>query len=195
MTASFVVKRLFAHDKAYIFQNPDRRVVFAIPFHRDYTLIGTTDNDFAGDLAALAPSREEISYLRDAVSTYFRDPVSAGDVVWAYAGVRVNAVAPGFIGSSGLNNYPEAARPLLRKVREFVPLKRMGTESEVSAAIVFLLCEASAFINGSCLRVDGGHPNARRDWDMPEHDRSVPYRGFPLESRVSFLDPSTDSGD
>jgi citronellol/citronellal dehydrogenase len=116
-------------------------------------------------------------------------------VEWAYAGVRVNAVAPGFIGSSGLNNYPEAARPLLRKVREFVPLKRMGTESEVSAAIVFLLCEASAFINGSCLRVDGGHPNARRDWDMPEHDRSVPYRGFPLESRVSFLDPSTDSGD
>lgn len=110
-------------------------------------------------------------------------------VEWAYAGVRVNAVAPGFIASSGLNNYPESARPLLRKVREFVPLKRLGTESEVSAAIVFLLCEASAFINGSCLRVDGGHPNARRDWDMPDHDRSVAYRGFPLESRVEFLEP------
>lgn len=109
-------------------------------------------------------------------------------VEWGYAGVRVNAVAPGFIASSGLAKYPEAARPLLLKVREYVPLKRLGTESEVSAAIVFLLCEASAFINGSCLRIDGGHPNARRDWDMPDHDRSVPYRGFPLESRVEFLE-------
>lgn len=108
-------------------------------------------------------------------------------VEWAYAGVRVNAVAPGFIGSSGLSNYPEAARPSLLKVREYVPLKRLGTESEVSAAIVFLLSEGSAFINGSCLRVDGGHPNARRDWDMPDHNRSVPYHGFPLESHVEFL--------
>jgi glycerol-3-phosphate dehydrogenase len=83
-----VVKRLFVHDKAYIFQNPDKRIVFAIPFHRDYTLIGTTDNDFVGDLAALTPSREEINYLCDAVSAYFRDLVSIGDVVWAYAGVR-----------------------------------------------------------------------------------------------------------
>lgn len=112
-------------------------------------------------------------------------------VEWAYAGVRVNAVAPGFIASSGLTNYPEAARPLLRKVREYVPLKRLGTESEVASAIVFLLGESSAFINGSCLRVDGGHPNARRDWDLPDHSRSVPYRGFPLESRVEFLEQAT----
>lgn len=114
-------------------------------------------------------------------------------VEWAYAGVRVNAVAPGFIASSGLNNYPESARPLLRKVREFVPLKRLGTESEVSAAIVFLLSDAAAFVTGSCLRVDGGHPNARRDWNLPEHERSTPYHGFPLESRVDFLAEADDS--
>jgi len=83
-----VVRRLFVHDKAYIFQNSDRRVVFAIPFHRDYTLIGTTDKDFVGDLAAVAPSREEIVYLCEAASAYFRDLVSIGDVVWAFAGVR-----------------------------------------------------------------------------------------------------------
>ena len=59
---------------------------------------------------------------------------------------------------------------------------------EPAQAIVFLLSEASAFISGSCLRVDGAAPNGRRDWDMPDHDRSRPYRGFPLESRVEFLE-------
>ena len=83
-----VVPKLFEHSRAYIFQNADRRVVFAIPFEQDYTLIGTTDNDFVGDLASVTPSREEINYLCDAVSTYFRDLVSIGDVVWSYAGVR-----------------------------------------------------------------------------------------------------------
>ena len=109
-------------------------------------------------------------------------------VEWAASGVRVNAVAPGFIASSGLDNYPAEARAKLLKVRELVPLKRLGTESETSAAVVFLLSEAAAFISGSCLRVDGAHPNARGDWPMPDHHRSKAYRGFPLESRVEFLE-------
>jgi citronellol/citronellal dehydrogenase len=108
-------------------------------------------------------------------------------VEWGWAGVRVNAVAPGFIASSGLANYPVAMRPHLRKVHEYVPLKRLGTESEVSAAIVFLLSPAAAFITGSCLRVDGGHPNARRDWELPQACRSQPYRGFALEAAPAFL--------
>jgi len=119
-------------------------------------------------------------------------------VEWGWAGVRVNAVAPGFIASSGLANYPVTFRAHLRKVHEYVPLKRLGTESEVSAAIVFLLSEAAAFITGSCLRVDGGHPNARRDWDMPDRGRSKPFRGFGLESKLDFLPsdaaPAADPG-
>ena len=83
-----VVPRLFDHNRAYIFQNADRRIVFAIPYQRDYTLIGTTDNDFVGYLASVTVSREEINYLCDAVSTYFREITSIGDVVWTYAGVR-----------------------------------------------------------------------------------------------------------
>jgi glycerol-3-phosphate dehydrogenase len=83
-----VVPKLFDHSRAYIFQNTDRRIVFAIPFQRDYTLIGTTDTDFAGDLASVTADSAEINYLCDAVSIYFRDLVSIGDVVWAYAGVR-----------------------------------------------------------------------------------------------------------
>lgn len=106
---------------------------------------------------------------------------------WAYAGVRVNAVAPGWIASSGLATYPPEMRPRLQSLWQQVPLKRLGTESEVSAAIVFLLSEAASFISGSCLRVDGAVPNARSNWPLPDHDRSQPYYGFPLEAPPDFL--------
>jgi len=83
-----VVRRLFDHDRAYILQAPDSRVVFAIPFQRDYTLIGTTDRAFAGDPSTVLPTGEEIDYLCGVTNDYFRTPVGAADVVWAYAGVR-----------------------------------------------------------------------------------------------------------
>lgn len=83
-----VVPRLFAHDSAYLFQNADSRVVFAIPFERDFTLIGTTEQDYRGDPAAVAVSESEIRYLLDSVNGYFRSPVSAEKIVWSYSGVR-----------------------------------------------------------------------------------------------------------
>ncbi len=83
-----VVPRLFAHDRCYIFQNADGRVCFAIPYHDDFTLIGTTDQDYAGDPAAVTPSAEEEEYLCAAVSEYLRHPVDPASVVWRYAGVR-----------------------------------------------------------------------------------------------------------
>jgi glycerol-3-phosphate dehydrogenase len=83
-----VVKRLFDHDSAYIFQNPDGRVVFAIPFETDFTLIGTTDEDFKGDVNSVAPSLDEIRYLCEAMMQYFRQALSPDDVVWTFAGVR-----------------------------------------------------------------------------------------------------------
>ena len=63
----------------------------------------------------------------------------------------------------------------------------------MSAAIVFLLSEAASFISGSCLRVDGAAPNARFDWPMPDHRRSVPYRGFELETELDFLKFNAES--
>jgi glycerol-3-phosphate dehydrogenase len=82
------VPRLFDHDRAYMFQNPDGRIVFAIPYERAYTLIGTTDRDFTGDPAAVAATPDEIAYLCDAVSFYFARPVVPADVVWSFSGVR-----------------------------------------------------------------------------------------------------------
>lgn len=83
-----VVPRLFAHDRAYIFQNRDNRIVFAIPYEGAFTLIGTTDRDYQDDPARAEAGTEEIAYLCAAVSEYFRKPVTPADVVWSYSGVR-----------------------------------------------------------------------------------------------------------
>jgi glycerol-3-phosphate dehydrogenase len=83
-----VVPKLFEHDNAYIFQNADRRIVFAIPYEGDFTLIGTTDVDCAGDISEVAISGEEIDYLCGAVNAYFAAGIAPSDVVWSYAGVR-----------------------------------------------------------------------------------------------------------
>jgi citronellol/citronellal dehydrogenase len=101
-------------------------------------------------------------------------------VEWARSGVRVNAVAPGWIATTGLDTYPESQRETLRNLHRWVPLKRWGTEAEVSAAVAFLLSDAAAFITGETLRVDGGAPLAPLHWSMPEHSRSAPYDGFHL---------------
>ena len=83
-----VVKRLFDHDRAYIFQMTDSRVVFAIPYEDDFTLIGTTDMDHDGAPETAICSPEERDYLLSAASAYFARPVTADDVVWTYSGVR-----------------------------------------------------------------------------------------------------------
>ncbi|WP_425254105.1 glycerol-3-phosphate dehydrogenase [Janthinobacterium sp. NFX145] len=83
-----VVKRLFAHDHAYIFQHPDGRIVFAIPYEHDFTLIGTTDLDYQGDRGKVEIDDEEIRYLCELSSYYFSKPIVPADVVWTYAGVR-----------------------------------------------------------------------------------------------------------
>ncbi|MCZ8369980.1 MAG: glycerol-3-phosphate dehydrogenase [Porphyrobacter sp.] len=83
-----VVRKLFDHEYAYFFQLPDGRIFFAIPYEEDFTLIGTTDVDHEGSLAEVKASAEEIAYLCEGASEYFRKPVTPADVVWTYSGVR-----------------------------------------------------------------------------------------------------------
>ena len=99
-------------------------------------------------------------------------------VEWGPSGVRVNAVAPGWIASSGFDTYGEGMAEVVRSLKHNVPLGRIGTESEVSAAIVFLLSEAAAFVSGATLRVDGAAPNYKRVFDLPERAASPAYQGF-----------------
>jgi len=100
-------------------------------------------------------------------------------VEWASSGVRVNAVAPGWIASSGLDQYdPAFAKEVIGKLRHSVPAKRLGEEAEVSAAIAFLLSPAAAYISGACLTVDGGSSRNSRIFPLAEHDKSKPFQGF-----------------
>jgi citronellol/citronellal dehydrogenase len=111
---------------------------------------------------------------------------------WGYAGVRVNAVAPGWIASAGLDTYDDDYRQVLRGLRTKVPLQRFGTEAELSAAAVFLLSEAAAFISGTVIRVDGGVPTARHSWTLQAAERSFPYNGFPqYHAPAIFSDSDT----
>lgn len=131
-------------------------------------------------------------------------------VEWAPAGVRVNAVAPGWIASSGLDTYPPEVRRQIKRLRRAVPLQRLGTEAEVAAAVVFLLSPAAAFISGTTLRVDGAAPLAplaspwstmmrmfsekpegsveEPGWPLPDHARSRPWNGFHLATTPKALE-------
>ncbi len=104
---------------------------------------------------------------------------------WAKSGVRVNAVAPGYIASSGMDHYPPEAGAMLREMRETVPAGRFGNEAETSAGIVFLLSPAASFVSGSVLRIDGARPQVRMGWgqvaapaDVQQRDAVRPFDGF-----------------
>jgi len=107
---------------------------------------------------------------------------------WSGSNVRVNAVAPGWIASSGMDYYAPERRDHIRNMKNLCPLGRMGTESEVSAAIVFLLSEAAAFISGATLRVDGAVPNARPFMPLPKRAKPAPaFNGFHLAELPKVL--------
>ena len=111
---------------------------------------------------------------------------------WAPSGVRVNAVAPGWIASSGMETYPDEVKARLAKQWRQVPLQRYGSEAEVSAAIVFLLSAAANFVTGDCIRVDGGVPNARPNFPaqplrVTDSAAQRTFDGFHLSSPPAFM--------
>src|SRR3954469_25833155 len=105
-----------------------------------------------------------------------------------WAPVRVNAVAPGWIASSGLDQYPPTMREHIRALPGKVPLNRLGTESEISAAIVFLLSPAAAFITGSCIRIDGAVPNMKPNYTLPTRGTTRAFDGFHLATKPKVLE-------
>jgi citronellol/citronellal dehydrogenase len=106
---------------------------------------------------------------------------------WAASGVRVNSIAAGMIMSSGFDNYDGDGVTFIREAAGNCPMQRVGTVSEVSSPIVFLLSPGAAFITGTSLRVDGGSPNARRYYKLSPHHNSPSYQGFPLDSTPNLF--------
>lgn len=100
-------------------------------------------------------------------------------VEWARSGVRINAVAPGLINSSGLDNYPEVAQKFIQETVQDIPYKRMGTESETAVVITFLLSPAAAYISGETIKIDGATSLWRKTWEIEDHQNAPPpYNGF-----------------
>jgi citronellol/citronellal dehydrogenase len=97
---------------------------------------------------------------------------------WAHAGVRVNAVAPGWIASSGMDTYGGAMKAIIPRLKQHVPLRRLGVEAEVSGAIVFLLSPAAAFITGVTLQIDGAASLGSEIFPLGSSSASVPFDGF-----------------
>ncbi|CAN5328555.1 SDR family oxidoreductase [soil metagenome] len=97
---------------------------------------------------------------------------------WAHANVRVNAVAPGWVASSGMDTYDGAVRAMIPRLKHAVPLRRLASEAEVSAAIVFLLSPAASFITGVTLQIDGAASLGSVLWPSADHDRSTAFDGF-----------------
>jgi citronellol/citronellal dehydrogenase len=108
---------------------------------------------------------------------------------WAAAGVRINTIAPGSIASSGLDTYDSKDTDFIRnQVAHTIPLQRFGTEAEAAAAVVFLLSPAANFITGTCIRVDGGAPNAKPGWwELQAVEHNVPFDGFHRSALPSIL--------
>ncbi|WP_051378835.1 glycerol-3-phosphate dehydrogenase [Derxia gummosa] len=138
-----VTRRLFDHDHAYILQNPDKRIVFVIPYERDFTLIGTTDVEYEGDPAQVGISAAETDYLCRAVNANFRQQISPADVVWSYAGVRPLLEQEGASASAVTRDYqleldaPAGAAPLLNifggKITTYRKLAEEATDRMAAA--------------------------------------------------------------
>ncbi len=126
-------------------------------------------------------------------------------IEWGPAGVRVNAIAPGWVLSSGLLNYPKTVQKIASKSFRMNPSGRPGTEAEMSAAVAFLLSDAAAFISGDTLRIDGGASLAKQSLvELRPHAKSQPFNGFHLRPELPqvFVDEyaeqfgwSPDSGE
>lgn len=106
-----VVDKMFDHDKCYIFQNADNRIIFAIPYENDFTMIGTTDQDYEGDLDKVSITDEEIEYLCKSASEYFKKKVSPDQVKWQFSGVRP-------LYDDGANAAQEATRDYVLRVEK-----------------------------------------------------------------------------
>jgi citronellol/citronellal dehydrogenase len=110
---------------------------------------------------------------------------------WADSGVRVNAIAPGWIASSGMDTYNDALKAIIPSLKKAVPLKRMGEEAEVSGAIAFLLSPAAAFITGTTLCIDGAAPMMSTMYPTPDHNNSQPFNGFHRAVKPQVLQEDT----
>lgn len=150
-----VVPRLFEHPHAYIFQHPDGRIVFALPYEEAFTLIGTTDIDYRGDLDEVAISAEETAYLCQLANRYFLRSITPGDVVWSYSGVRPLVEDAAAHASAATRDYrielDQSGGPLLSVFGGKITTSRKLAETAVDQLCAALGRAAPAWTANACL--------------------------------------------
>ena len=166
-----VTQKLFDHDKCYFFQGEDGRIVFAIPYETDFTLIGTTDSDH--DAPSIKPecSEAEADYLRAFASGYFKRPITKEDIVWSYAGVRP-------LYDDGLSSATAATRDYVLKLNQDdggAPLLnvfggKITTHRKLAEAALAKICPF--------------FPNAGANWTA---GISLPGGDFPLDGVIALI--------
>ena len=185
-----IVRRLFEHDHAYLLQNPDRRILFAIPFERDFTLIGTTDVEFRGDPSAASITDAEIAYLCEMANRYFAHAISPADVIWSYSGVRplladdaanLSAVTRDYLLESDATS--ERA-PLLSVFGGKITTYRRLAEDALGLLAQSLSHMKSAWTAGAPLP-GGDIPNADFEGFLTEFRRSTPWLPEALARRYA----------
>ena len=184
-----VVKRLFDHPYAYIFQHSDGRIVFAIPYEQDFTLIGTTDLDYQGDVNTVAIDQDEINYLCALANRYFRKPVVPGDVVWSYSGVRPLVEDEEASASAVTRDYrlaldTEAGAPLLSIFGGKITTFRKLAEEALDMLAPLLPTRRHAWTENACLPggdVFDDQPANRSvlEFDRYVHDQQQKYAWLP----------------
>jgi glycerol-3-phosphate dehydrogenase len=175
-----VVPQLFSHPFAYIFQGADGRIVFAIPYEQNYTLIGTTEMDYTGDLASPAIAETEVEYLLALANRYFSSDLARKDVVWTFAGLRPLLADPKDRATSVTRDYVldlnTDGAPLLSIYGGKLTTYRKLAEDVVDTLAPRLGCAARAWTAGQPLP---GGDMPRADFDAFLGDLTTRYRGLP----------------
>lgn len=185
-----VVKRLFDHPYAYIFQHPDGRIVFTTPYENDFTLIGTTDIDYHGDTNKVAIEQEEIAYLCELSSYYFRKPIVPADVVWSYSGVRPLVEDEAAAASAVTRDYrfelDNAGAPLLSIFGGKITTFRKLAEEALDLIAPALSNQAGRWTHDACLPggdLFGARPSNRSvlEYETFVHDLQTEYGWLPAK--------------
>jgi glycerol-3-phosphate dehydrogenase len=186
-----VTRRLFEHDHAYIFQNPDKRIIFAIPYEHDYTLIGTTDLEYRDDPSKVAINAEETQYLCDSINRYFKQKISPADVRWTYSGVRPLLEEEGADNPSAVTrdyslelDAPAGEAPLLSVFGGKITTFRKLAEEAVDKLAQALQNGASSWTAGAPLP-GGDMPNANFERFLGEFKQQHAWLPADLAHRLA----------
>lgn len=165
-----VTKRLFEHDQPYIFQQSDGRIIFAIPYETDFTLIGTTDQDHEGDAGQAVCTTDEQHYLLNAASEYFKQPLTMEDIIWTYSGVRPL--------------YDDDAKSATAATREYVlSLSAPGKQAPLLSVFGGKITTYRKLAEAALEKLLPYFPTASADWTAGE---ALPGGDFPVGGQANL---------